>query len=522
MLLCVLILHFHQDVDRADNERAASRALKSITSAEAEFRANDRDGNQVNDYWTGDVAGLYYTRPNTSQVGPEIRLIERTIAEADAAPLKPLVPVPIPYHGYLFRALEVDDEPEPATGERSPKKETSGSPPPGKVRHRSKFGFVAYPAEYPKTGKYYYFVNENNCIGRDVGDGKDVVNWLDPSGPTLRRPNGAPTPVKVVADAQKGLTRTTVTAHLLERHQPNQNLVWCATMQFAWNALEKTLGFPLELQGSPPMAVAMNRKLLGIEVADPEKYVIFSGKRNSQVLEQIKTEMRKRFPRAELPPLDWQPDDTAMAFAYLFANLPFETPLFRHQKGISFRGEHVSAFGLWDAHSQKPLREQLREVTVCEFASDSDFVVQLHSTAPGERIIVARVTPGETLLDTVQSVMKRSLKQTDGLVESDDLIIPCVNFDLTRTYPEVEGPRFRFVHGGEQFIRTAYQRTQFRLDELGARLESVATAWSMLNGDPPKGRKMICDGPFLILLARVGAPLPYFAFWVENEELLVR
>ncbi|MBV8878487.1 MAG: hypothetical protein JO332_00850, partial [Planctomycetaceae bacterium] len=163
-----------------------------------------------------------------------------------------------------------------------------------------------------------------------------------------------------------------------------------------------------------------------------------------------------------------------------------------------------------------------REVTVCEFGSDSDFVVELHSTAPGERIIVARVAPGETLLDTVQSVMKRSLKQADGLTESDDLIIPCVNFDLTRTYPEVEGPGFSFVHDRGHFIRTAYQRMQFRLDELGARLESVSTAWSMLNGDPPKGRKMICDGPFLILLARVGAPLPYFAFWVENEELLVR
>src|SRR5438045_5872144 len=106
--LYFLFLDFHHDVNRAENERAASTALKSLTSAEAEFRANDRDSNQVNDFWTGDVAGLYYTRPNSSPVGPEIKLIERAIAEADAAPLKPLVPVPVPYHGYLFRALEVD------------------------------------------------------------------------------------------------------------------------------------------------------------------------------------------------------------------------------------------------------------------------------------------------------------------------------------------------------------------------------------------------------------------------------
>ncbi|HVR83252.1 MAG TPA: type II secretion system protein, partial [Planctomycetota bacterium] len=44
---------------RASNERNASTSLKTLTSAEADFRANDRDWNHVNDFWTGDVKGLY-------------------------------------------------------------------------------------------------------------------------------------------------------------------------------------------------------------------------------------------------------------------------------------------------------------------------------------------------------------------------------------------------------------------------------------------------------------------------------
>jgi prepilin-type N-terminal cleavage/methylation domain-containing protein len=37
---------------RASNERSASTSLKTLSTAEAEFRANDRDWNHVNDFWT--------------------------------------------------------------------------------------------------------------------------------------------------------------------------------------------------------------------------------------------------------------------------------------------------------------------------------------------------------------------------------------------------------------------------------------------------------------------------------------
>jgi len=516
----VLGLSAYQDVNRAENERTASTTLKKLTSAQADFRANDRDWNQVNDFWTGDVAGLYYTRPNTSPPGPEIQLIERAIAEADAAPLKPLVPQPVPYHGYLFRALEEDDERDVPAGDRPYKKDTGGTPPMGKVHNTSKFAYIAYPAEYPKNGKYSFVVNENNTVFRFEGDGSEMRNWVDPAHPTMKTPNGAPTRVTVVKDALHDLQKTTVTAHLTERHEAGKNLLWCATMQLCWDELEKTLGFPLDLQDNPATAVGLNRKLVGKGIADPEKCLILAGKSNSKVLDEIRSEMKRRFPGAELPDLQWQLDDNAMAYAFLQVNLPFEVPMFRHKKGLSFRGEQVMAFGLWDAHTQKPTPEQLKEVTVCEFVSEKDFVVQLHSKTPGERILVARVTPGATLFDTVQSVMRRSFKQHDGLTDGDDLIVPCVNFDVTRIYEEIQNRPF--LKSPNEYIRRAEQRTQFRLDELGARLESVAVAWNVLNGDPPKSRKMICDGPFLILLARQGAQLPYFAYWVENSELLVR
>src|SRR5882672_5751890 len=83
---------------RASNERNASTSLKTLTSAEADFRANDRDWNHVNDFWTGDVSGLHYVK--SAGTGKEVRLIEEAFANADAKPLFPLKNGTVPDQGY--------------------------------------------------------------------------------------------------------------------------------------------------------------------------------------------------------------------------------------------------------------------------------------------------------------------------------------------------------------------------------------------------------------------------------------
>ena len=64
--------------------------MKVLIIAQADFRANDREGNRVQDYRTGDIAGFYFMT-NVRIKGnddPSIRLIDRNLAAADAAPLK--------------------------------------------------------------------------------------------------------------------------------------------------------------------------------------------------------------------------------------------------------------------------------------------------------------------------------------------------------------------------------------------------------------------------------------------------
>ena len=76
---------------RAANERNASASLKTITTANHDFRSNDRDGNRFVDFWTGDVAGLSLIvpqqgsgPPSVVNYGAAIRLLDLSMAGADA------------------------------------------------------------------------------------------------------------------------------------------------------------------------------------------------------------------------------------------------------------------------------------------------------------------------------------------------------------------------------------------------------------------------------------------------------
>ena len=59
------------------NERCASDSLKTLTAPEPDFRANDRDWCHVNDFWAGDVTGLYTMTPAAKPAPGEKRDFEQ-------------------------------------------------------------------------------------------------------------------------------------------------------------------------------------------------------------------------------------------------------------------------------------------------------------------------------------------------------------------------------------------------------------------------------------------------------------
>jgi prepilin-type N-terminal cleavage/methylation domain-containing protein len=176
-------------------ERPAATSLKTLASAEADFRANDRDWNHANDFWTADVKGLYTMTSGAvaggtanSTTDPSIKLIELSVASADAdgtffaaggenVPLT-MFAVPAAKAGYWFAALRSDLSTIPPTPYAQ---ETKGTPAMGAVHNDFRFGFMAFP-DSASSGKYIWMVNENNTIFRAAATVRCRTGSASPPG----------------------------------------------------------------------------------------------------------------------------------------------------------------------------------------------------------------------------------------------------------------------------------------------------------------------------------------------------
>lgn len=157
---------------RASNERNASASLKTIATAEADFRSNDRDGNHVNDFWTADVEGLYTVYPNGGTPTSIIKLIELSVAGADASTIAPAggnandgavngtaaLANPQPKAGYWYLALQHDASSTVVVNYNT--STVNG----GAARYNSSaFGFTAWPDSY-SSGRTVFVINEGNTM----------------------------------------------------------------------------------------------------------------------------------------------------------------------------------------------------------------------------------------------------------------------------------------------------------------------------------------------------------------------
>lgn len=131
------------------NERNASSSLKTIASAQADFRGNDRDGNRIQDFWRSDIQGLYSLKPEGSE--EMIKLIEISVAGADGKPATPVdsFTVASPKAGYWYRALRFRDEKEPDP---------------------NRFAAAGYPST-PGAGLHMFVISHENTIYRKLFDG---------------------------------------------------------------------------------------------------------------------------------------------------------------------------------------------------------------------------------------------------------------------------------------------------------------------------------------------------------------
>ncbi len=321
------------------------------------------------------------------------------------------------------------------------------------------------------------------------------------------------------------LSHTIITPHLEELIDGSKNVLYCATFQIAWNELCDTIGEEIHMEKEHPMVPVLNKKSVSRKDLDEADYVAAAGIIGQGIFERIDKELQEKFHGQASPkllPLLKQNPVPFVFYCYLFKALPFGEKFDQLTAGLRFQHYKVQAFGLENFRYQLNAAQQVR---IYDYKSRDDFVVELKTQLRNDRLILAKVQPGETLGETIAAVQKRLMdKRPEEMVIGSSLKVPVLNFDLWREYDElcnrpllVKDPRYA------QPIGFAAQRTRFKLDEKGAILISEGGGGG--GGGPPmpksKPKYLIFDKPFLIMIQRTDAKMPYFALWVANAELLV-
>ncbi len=329
------------------------------------------------------------------------------------------------------------------------------------------------------------------------------------------------------------LKHTIISPHLETPVATGENVLWCGTFQLAWNEACSLAGENLRFNNEPTMVRMLNKRAFTKQDLDAESYVAVAGFVRDGVHGQIVRQLEETFdgqatPRY-IPPesLTPRPQDIVV-YAYLFKNLEFQTPFERINKPIAFETEQVSCFGIGEEYKSKH-HEMLDQFVILDYQSEGDFVIEFKTKSNRDRVILAKMQPEATLEATARAVQKRAANPEPTETQIGDVLkVPKFNFDITRRYRELEGKGLLTANpnvADDLVVLSALQNIRFQFDEKGVRLRSESHMVFGCGGPPPPPptkHVMIFDKPFLIMLQRAEADVPYFALWVGNPELLVK
>lgn len=334
-------------------------------------------------------------------------------------------------------------------------------------------------------------------------------------------------PEKVLRADSQDLKDTTITAHLEEKIVPGKNLIYCSTFQLAWNVLrDDMIKEDIRLEGDPPLADFLNKKLFTKDDLSEECYLAMVGFKKDDIIGRINRALKSKF-GTQAPTVTaqlWGPE-SIYAYAFLLKSLEFPTPFENLKKPLSFRSPSgpvdVSAFGMKEyAPRTARVAKTAEQVSVLAYDYNTDeCVLRLASESPEDEIIMARIQPKETMLQTLQSVGGMIQEgRPESLDEDDFFQMPKLDFDIRHDYRELLGRDVLNPAFTDYYVYKARQDIRFCLNEKGALLKSQAEI--QLEAEPQKN--LVFDCPFLLYLKEKQAKYPYLAIWVDNPDILLK
>lgn len=339
--------------------------------------------------------------------------------------------------------------------------------------------------------------------------------------PLTAREAGVEEDIRQVASTT--LRETVITAHLEEPIPAGKNVIYCATFQLAWNELrDSVIGEDVRLMNEPPMVPVLNRKLVTKDMLSEDSYVAMAGFATDNLLRQINNDLATKFGgQAPIVTREGLAPGDILAYGFLLKDLKFNPPFEDLRETLRFNsdGEEVpvAAFGIKEFYENQHSKLGEQVSVLCYDSSQREFVIQLATDSEKDELILAKVTPKETLLRTIRAVQERIQGGIPGMLGYEDTLqIPKVDFNISHSYAQLIGKGFLNEGFAMAHIEKAGQDIRFRLNERGVKITSGAVIWARA-----APRRLVFDGPFLIWLRHTGQNMPYLAIWISNSELLV-
>jgi len=345
------------------------------------------------------------------------------------------------------------------------------------------------------------------------------------------------------------LNKTSIVATLDCPIPEHKNVIWCSTFQMAWDKLkDDIIGEPIQILGAEELAARLNQVDFSPSNLEEESYYATAGFVAKGIIEQIHTEMKKRFP-AEPAPVFLERYKTLpapiLAYSFLSIDVGFEHPFYTYRSAFDFKDSNetktgVTAFCDQSSDADRDLKQVCEQVDIIYYEyskqKGSDwFAVDLCKHTQSYQIILALVPRSDTLGEAVSGVEEKitefkhdpDYKTLRKLRPIDRLIVPDVLYKLTHHFSELENMVIgnQPWHDQGYYILEAMQMINFSLSRTGVVVKSMSFIGVPAGRFGPRRieepRYFYFNRPFLIYVKKRGDDYsPIFAMWVDNAELM--
>jgi len=289
--------------------------------------------------------------------------------------------------------------------------------------------------------------------------------------------------VKNVAE----LKNTDFVPTLESSFETKRNIIYGATIPFAWNEIRNEIGTEL--------TDFTNKQLE--EINSTKSYInVLKDNEYKTSVEIEGTEIR--------------------ATAYFRKSLPFEEPLIKFDKLLKFGNSKVESFGFWGSCGFAKINY---------FNNENEFSISLFpKNKKHEIILIMHKGRKNDFKDYFQRYnQQKELEKNQKVYFNDDdkVEIPIIEFNLEKSFNKIVGSSFK-ANDTKYTMLEAYQRNAFILNENGTEVESIVEMSTDAKEEVEKikPKMMIFNKPFVVLLKRKDAENPYFGVYIANNELL--